>query len=58
MKNLQIFLNFGFGMPEKLFVVVENRKVVHVTEVIAAMQSLLNEMIEAVQIDVGEKLGC
>lgn len=58
MQGLQIFLAFGFGMPEKLFVLVENRKVVHVAEVIAATQSFLNEMVEAVQVDIGKKLRC
>lgn len=54
----KIFLNLHLCLPQKILVIVKNDEVIHVTEIISAFKSLLNKMIEAVEINVGKELGC
>lgn len=48
--------NLLFDRPEKFFVMMKNSEIVHIAEVIAATKIFLNEVIESVEIDIGEKL--
>lgn len=56
MKTLQIILNVLFGRPQKIFLVVQHNKIVHVAQVILAPQFFFDEMIQTIQINVGKEL--
>lgn len=57
-KTLKISDDRRFGLPQEPLVVVKEDKIIHVTEIMPAPQPLFDEMIQSIELDVREKLGC
>lgn len=56
LEDRQIFLDVSLHSPQKCLVVMENHEVIHVAQIETATQSLLYEMVKAVEIDIREEL--
>ena len=50
------FHNLPFDKPQKPPVMVTNNKIIHVPQIMAALQFFFNEMVQPVEVDVGKKL--